>query len=215
MKNFIIFLFIIFFVALPHGISNKFINGFYVLSTTGVGMHFLVGHNDDFYRMVTHPPKKNTDEYKRIWSMNYNIVKKIENDFSHENHVTRDRKKLIEGVKWIKDNPKKSINLFYINSVNFLKPGFNKLHQDYLKWLVSLIISLPIFIFGYMGMVKNLYNDFKNHTTILSIFLTMFLFSTIFYSQNRFRVITVEPFSPEVPFSDIALIFEPNFFSKS
>ena len=193
-KDFLVFIIIIFFVALPHGLSNKIMNGFYVLSTTGLGTHFLVGHNDDFYKMVTNPPPKNSEEYKRIWSMNYKVLVKIENDFRNESHVTKDRKRLIEGINWIKDNPKKSINLIYINSVNYLKPGFNKLHQDYLKWLVSLIISLPIFIFGYLGIINNLYNNFKNHTPILSIFLTMFLFSVIFYSQNRFRVITVEPF---------------------
>jgi 4-amino-4-deoxy-L-arabinose transferase-like glycosyltransferase len=192
-KNFTIFTLLILLIAMPHGISNKKINNFYVISTTGLGFHFLIGHNDDFYKMVTNPPPKTSEEYKRIWSMDYNIMKKIDNN-NKLNHQEKDRLRLVEGINWIKKYPKKTIELFIINSINFLKPGFNKLHQDYLKWLISFLISFPVYVLAYMGIIKNIYKDFSNHTTVLFILISMFLFSTIFYSQNRFRVITIEPF---------------------
>lgn len=194
LKSFISISFLVFLFALPHGISNKIFNGFYVLSTTGIGHHFLVGHNDDFYKMVTNPPPKESAEYKRIWSMDYIIMRKIETNFSKMDHLKKDRQRLIEGIKWINNNPKKAVNLFIINTINFFKPGFNKLHHDYFKWLVSFLISLPIFILAYLGMLKKIYEDFSNHTIIVSLLLTMYLFSVVFYSQNRFRVITIEPF---------------------
>ena len=177
---------VIFFIALPHSITNKVINGFYVLSTTGVGHMFLVGHNDEFYKMVTNPPPKNSDEYKRIWSMDYNIMREIDEKFNDYDHLGKDKQRLIAGINWIRLNPDKTIKLLSINTINFFKPGFNKLHQDYLKWLISLIVSTPIIILAYLGILNKFYNDFSNHTIIFSLIITMLLFSIIFYSQNRF-----------------------------
>ena len=38
---------VIFVVTLPYGIYNKMVNGAYIISSSGQGLVFLFGHNDD------------------------------------------------------------------------------------------------------------------------------------------------------------------------
>ena len=193
-KNISLFFTILILLSAPFSINNYIHNGYHVLSTTGYGFHFLVGHNDQFYKMVTNPPGKETQEYKDIWGMNYKVLNETKEKNKYLNHKELDKKRLIKGIEWILEDKLKATHLLFINTKNFIQPGFNKLHHSDLKWLFSFLISLPILIFAYFGIVKNIFSDFKNHLIILSLFLTMLLFSSIFYSQNRFRVITIEPF---------------------
>ena len=192
LKNFSLFFALLILLNSPFSINNYIYNGYHVLSTTGYGFHFLVGHNDQFYKMVTNPPGKETQEYKDIWGMNYKVLNETEE--KNLTHKKLDKKRLIKGIEWILDDKSKSLHLFLINTKNFIQPGFNKLHHPDLKWFISFLISTPIFILAYFGIVKNIFFYFKNHLIIISLFLTMLVFSSIFYSQNRFRVITVEPF---------------------
>jgi len=191
---FVIFILIVFITCLPQSINNKNYNNYHVLSTTGVGLHFLVGHNDEFYKMITAPPKKNSEEYKRIWSMDYKVAKETKKNNKSLNHKELDKVRFYVGLNWILNNPSKATKLIFMNIKNFLQPGFNKLHHDGLKWLVSFIISFPIYILAYYAIIKNIFHNYKKHTLIISLFFTMFIFSTIFYTQNRFRVITIEPY---------------------
>ena len=193
-KNISLFFTILIILNAPFSINNYINNGYHVLSTTGYGFHFLVGHNDQFYKMVTNPPGKETQEYKDIWGMNYKVLNETKEKNKNLNHRELDKKRLIKGIEWILEDKLKATHLLFINTKNFIQPGFNKLHHSDLKWLFSFLISFPILIFAYFGIVKNIFSDFKNHLIILSMFLTMLLFSSIFYSQNRFRVITIEPF---------------------
>ena len=47
-------------------------------------------------------------------------------------------------------------------------------------------------IFGYVGLILKLKN-FRNNAWILYIFLSLLIFSLIFYYQGRFKVITLDP----------------------
>ena len=193
-KSSLIFFVTIFLVSLPNSLNNINKHGYYILSSTGAGYHFLVAHNDDFYKWTFDPPKKNSQEYKRLFSMKYNITKKIDFDNVGLNQKQLDKLRFSEGLIWIFENPKKKLYLILRNLKNFLQPGFSKNHHSFDKWLVSFIVSFPIFVLCYFGIIKNVVNDFKNHTIILSLFFMMLSFFIIFYTQNRFRVITIEPF---------------------
>lgn len=201
LKNFLIslkfffkFLLILFIFNLPHALNNKFINGHYVLSSSGVGYHFLVSHNDDFYTWTINPPKKYSPEYKRLSGMRYAITNKIDLENANLNQQDKDKIRILEAINWIKNNPKKTIHLKYVHFVNFLQPGFSYLHHSKNKWWISLLISLPLFLFAYCGLFVLVKKDFKKHFFIFYLFITMLIFSLIFYTQNRFRVITIEPF---------------------
>lgn len=193
-KSSFIFIFILTLFILPQSLNNKYKNGFHVFSTSGGGFHFLVGHNDEFYDFVVNRDSLDADQYKKIKSMDFEVIKKISLNNKKKNNSELDKIYFENGLNWIVKNKEKALKLFLINLKNFLQPGFNKDHHPYYKWLISFIISVPIFFFGYLGIIISLKKNFRNHLFIASIFLTMFLFSVIFYTQNRFRVITIEPF---------------------
>jgi len=58
---------------------------------------------------------------------------------------------------------------------------------------MSFLTSLPIYLFAYIGIIQSLRTNFRKYSWILFLFITMLLFSVIFYTQNRFRTITLEP----------------------
>ena len=73
-------------------------------------------------------------------------------------------------------------------------PGFNILHHPFNMWLLTFMISLPIFIFAYVEIIRNLFTNYKSHLTIVSIFSGMLSVAIIFYTYNRYRTVTIEPY---------------------
>ena len=181
-------------LTMPYGIYNKLENGTYVISSSGSGGHFLTGHNEDIYTQVVNPPPIDTEEGRRLKDMNnFNVFHRLETQLQGLSHSQKQSLYLNAGLEWVKANPSKSIELAAINLRNFLQPGFHKGNQPPKKWLVSFLIALPIFILAYFEIARSVGNNWRGHTTIVCLFLTMVAFSVIFYSQNRFRVITIEP----------------------
>ena len=204
---------IVFFLTLPYGIYNKIVNGVYVISSSGLGGHFLTGHNDDTYTYLVDSPPRDTIEYKRIKSMDYMIFRQLAPKLGGLTHAEKQALYLRAGFDWIHDNPKKAIKLLFVNLRDFLMPGFNIQHYPFKAWLAALIMSTPIFVFAYIEIVRSCIKNYKEHIPILSIFLGMLLFSLGFYTQNRFRVITLEPFY--VMYASASLVSFFKYFSAS
>ena len=57
-----------------------------------------------------------------------------------------------------------------------------------------LAISLPIYLLAYAGLFMALRERSRAHSWVLGLLLSMVAFSVVFYVQNRFRTITLEPF---------------------
>ena len=170
--------------TLPYGLYNLRANGVYTFSTNGADFFFYSGNNEDIYKFLVTTPPQNSSEYQRLASMSW-----IPSD------AIKERKLFItKALQWIKDNPKKFIKLKEVDLFQFLTPGVSYKHYPFKKWLLSFIVSLPIYLFGYFGIIIALIKDFKKHFWILSLFLTMVIFSVGFYVENRFRTITIEPF---------------------
>ncbi|MCL4479023.1 MAG: glycosyltransferase family 39 protein [Deltaproteobacteria bacterium] len=170
--------------TLPYGLYNLRVNGVYTFSTNGADFFFYTGNNESTYKFLVATPSINSSEYKWLASMSW-----IPSD------AVKDRKLyIIKALQWIKDNPRKFIELKKVDLFQFLTPGVSYKHYPFNKWLQSFIVSLPIYLFGYLGIIIALTKDFRKHVWILSLFLTMIIFSVGFYVQNRFRTITIEPF---------------------
>ena len=60
-------------------------------------------------------------------------------------------------------------------------------------WLISFMISLPIFLFAYIEIIKRVLLKFKENLVILSIFFSMISFVVIFYHIGRYRTVIIEP----------------------
>ncbi len=181
----------IFFITLPYGVYNLQTNGMYIISSSGGGFHFLTGHNEDFYKFMVNTPEKNSQEYNRLLSMEFKIFDKTKLD-SNTSHKQGQSKYFKAGKEWITANPWKAANLLIYNFVNHLRPGYSLRYHPFSAWLVALIFQLPIYFFAYMELLVSLRNP-TNHFPAYVLFITMLMFALIFYSQSRFRAITVEP----------------------
>ena len=178
--------------TLPYGIYNLKTNGVYVFSSNGFGGLFILGHNEDAYINHIKTPEINSLEAKRLRSVDYKIFKNLKDKVSKSSPGEIQKIYFDEGIKWIKENPKKSKELLIFNFKRFFTPGLHKSWYDHNTWLFSLILSTPIMIFGYLGLILKLKN-FRNNAWILYIFLSLLIFSLIFYYQGRFKVITLDP----------------------
>jgi hypothetical protein len=61
-------------------------------------------------------------------------------------------------------------------------------------WLLTVLISVPVFLFAYIEITRKVLFDFKSHLVIVSLFLGMLSVAMLFYAYNRYRVITIEPY---------------------
>lgn len=185
---------IIFVLTLPYGVYNKIVNNSYVLASSGQGGHFLTGHNDDFYTYVTNPPAKESAEYQRLKNMDYKIFDELDEEVKDRDHKYQQDIYLNAGIKWSLENPRKALELTWINLRNFITPGFNFFHHPFNLWLLTFLMSVPIFIMAYLEIVRMLLAKPYDHLVIVSIFLGMLSVALIFYAQNRFRAVTIEPY---------------------
>ena len=191
LSNSIVFLALVFTISLPYGIYNLRANGVYVISSSGFGGFFLTGHNDDFYTWAINTPQKGTQEYGRLLRREYPILE-ITEVSENTTHKQLQAIYFQRGVKWIKENPVKTINLLKQNVWNHLRPGYALKYHSLKNWIIALIFNLPIYILGYIELLKGLRHP-KPHLPAYSVFLMMMLFVLVFYAQNRFRLITIEP----------------------
>lgn len=193
-KNIFIFIIICFVFTIPYGVYNHMVNGVYVISSTGQGGFFLTGHNDDVYKQIVNPPVLGSEEARRLQNLEFSIFEELETKKEGLSHREVQSLFLREGIKWCVENPQKAVTLFGYNLFYFLLPGLNPNWYSFKSWIVSFIISIPIYLLAYIGIFIALKQDFRKHLWVVGLFGSMILFSTIFYVQNRFRVITIEPF---------------------
>ena len=187
-------LFVVFLMTLPYGLYNKAVNGSYVVASSGQGGHFLTGHNDDFYVYVTNPPPRDSLEYRRLLHMDYKVFNDLELKIKGKDHKFQQEAYLKAGIEWSLNNPKKLFKLAWINFRNFITPGFNILHHPFSMWLLTFLISVPVFLFAYIEITRKVLFDFKSHLVVVSLFLGMLSVAMLFYAYNRYRVITIEPY---------------------
>ncbi len=210
-------LFVVFLMTLPYGLYNKAVNGSYVVASSGQGGHFLTGHNDDFFVYVTNPPPRDSLEYRRLKNMDYKVFNDLEPEIKNKNHKYQQETYLNAGIAWSLDNPKKLFKLAWINFRNFITPGFNILHHPFSMWLLTFLISLPVFIFAYIEITRKVFFDFKSHLVVVSLFLGMLSVALLFYAYNRYRVTTIEPYYLMYACSFAVLLFNRKikpFFTK-
>ena len=185
---------IILLITAPYGIYNKVVNNTYVIASSGQGGLFLTGHNDDFYTYVVNPPPNDSSEYQRLKNMDYKIFEKLESQITNKDHKFQQATYLNAGIEWSLQNPDKFFHLLWVNIRNFLQPGFNIFHHPFNLWLLTFLMSAPVYVLAYIEIIRRLLIAPRDHLAIASIFLGMISVAIIFYHQGRFRAITVEPF---------------------
>ncbi len=178
-------------LTMPYGLYNLKANGSYVISSSGSGGHFLTGHNDDFYQWLVNTPPKESAEFKRLHQMNFQVYSE-DGIPASATHSQRQSIYMQRGIAWARENPGKTLNLILHNLGNHLQPGYSLRFQTLPNWLAAMAFNLPIYVLAYIELAKHLKSP-KRHWPAYIVFATMIIFATVFYAQNRFRLITVEP----------------------
>jgi hypothetical protein len=75
-----------------------------------------------------------------------------------------------------------------------LVPGVSYRHYEFKYWLFSFLISLPIYVLAYISIIIELKRNWQISSFIFYLVVAMLIFSVVWYVQNRFRTITIEPF---------------------
>ena len=180
--------------TLPFGLFNLYHHDQYVLSSNGSNFQIYMGNSDYGYRLVVDVPPSESEEYDHLMMMRMSYFNgKIDNEIMKKPQAIKQSEYLDAAVNWIKKNPQKFLELKIYDLGFFLIPGVSFRHHSFTNWLFSFLISLPIYILGYIGIYRCLKSDFKKHFFSLGLFLSMLLFSVIWFVQNRFRTITIEP----------------------
>ncbi len=185
----LIILFIL--INLPYGIFTLIKYDTFVISSNGGPGQYLFGHNDEFYEYLVETPEYGSPKFQKAKAMDFKATK-IEGN-SELTYYQRQSIYLKRGLKWTIENPSKIIPLVKANLINHLRPGyaFRYRELDYKIFIINLIYII-IYIPAYIEIYKS-YSSWKNHIPMFVVIFGSFLFAITFYSQNRFRNITVDP----------------------
>ncbi len=182
---------------LPQGILNKTIYNSWGISNFASGSLFLVGHSEETYPCLT----RKIYEYPQIIEdgCNLNLIFHAPYDFGKYGQVNqlhlpqRNSIRYKMAFSWIFNNPLKFLELKLNGIYRFIVPGLDyRVYSDFKFW-VSLILGLLIYIPAYLQLYKCIKSKSTHSYYSLSVMITIGLIFIIFYPQNRFRVITLEP----------------------
>lgn len=185
--------------SVPYGLYHKQLQQVYVISSNGAGYQFYLGNTEAGYKTVVEVPPQNSADYKTLKNINITAGYFNGNPAQYQNLLSMPQSQkqqlfVQEAITWIKNNPIKFFWLKIYDFLFFMLPGVSYRHYSFNNWLFSFLISTPIYVAAYIGIYKNLKINFLKHNFIFYIFISMLLFSVVWYVQNRFRTITLEPF---------------------
>jgi len=195
----LIFASILLIFSMPYGIYQYRKNGSYVLSSNGAGYQFYLGNTEAGYRSIVEVPKRGTPDFQKVQDItvtagyfngsadHYSSIMNMPQKFKQKEFIS-------EAVMWIKSNPLKFLELKFYDAAFFFMPGVSFRHYDFLNWISTLIVCLPVYLLGYLSIYRNCKINFPENSWILYLVVSMLIFSTVWYVQNRFRTITLEPF---------------------
>lgn len=202
--NTLIFSILCIIFTLPFGLNNLKHHGIYTFSGDGLSTYFWFGNSECAYRR---------DVLGKLYDINKTAeiqdTAKLIYDMSPPNVSIETYQKALElfpfeqarqaifqrnAWTWIKDNPGRFVELKIHCFVRYITCGLNFKIYPLSIWLLSLVIFAPLYLLAYWGIFTSVKTDFDKHNWMLSLFITMLLFSVIFTFESRFRTITLEPF---------------------
>jgi 4-amino-4-deoxy-L-arabinose transferase-like glycosyltransferase len=181
--------------SLPYGYHTLKSQGTYVISSNGGSFHFYTGNSPFGYRSIVDIPERGTAEFNAMQAFEFTPF----NGPRHDSLMAlpqkmKQRLYLEDSFNWIRSNPGKFAELKVYNAAFFLMPGVSWRHYGFGQWLATFAMSLPIYILAYLYLLRLIKRPEKEHLWVVYLFVSMLIFSVVFYVQNRFRTITLEPF---------------------
>ena len=194
LKFILVFVTISLISTLPYGVYNLVVNKTYAISSSGMGGSFLIGNNEEAYLNVIKLDEITIEQKKRFASVEFVIFDQVKPKLKNKSQPEIQKIYLSEGLKWIKENPKKAMELKINHAKRFFTPGISPYWHSFKKWIASMIVSGPLYLFAYISIIYFLFTRFKENIWILGLMISMFAFTIIFYYSGRFIVVTLEPY---------------------
>lgn len=180
--------------TVPYGLYTLKKHGVYTLAGNGSLFHFYTGHSWFGYRSIVDVPPQESEAFMALRQL----------DFAAFNGTQHDSLMLLPvaerqnafgawAMDWVQQNPKETAELVAYNAFFFLMPGVSFRHYPAATWLALFLLSMPIYWGAYAALRWLVLHPQKYHSFFLALFITMLLFSMVFYVQNRFRTLTIEP----------------------
>lgn len=181
--------------SLPFGYHCLRTHDVYVISSNGMPFHFYTGNHEMAYRTIVDVPPNNSNEYRALQAFEFTPFNgPVHDSLMALPQKTKQGAYFRESVNWIRKNPTRFAELKVYNAFFFLMPGVSWRHYPVWQWLGTFILSLPFYILAYLFLIRIVRERKKEMYWLLNLFAVMSLFSIVFYVQNRFRTITLEPF---------------------
>ncbi|MCU0450155.1 MAG: glycosyltransferase family 39 protein [Bernardetiaceae bacterium] len=185
--------------SVPYGLYTHARHGTYVLSSNGATYQFYLGNTEAGYRAVVDVPPRGSAEFEQVRDINV-TAGYFNGSVARYDSLLALPQRIKQPLffqtawHWIKQNPTKWLKMKLYDAGLFLLPGLSFQYYGFWQWLASLTLSLPVYLAAYRAMVRHLRTDYRWASPVFYLFVAMLLFSTVWYVQNRFRTVTIEPF---------------------
>lgn len=196
-KQLLIFLACVFVWTIPHGMKNYFEHGVYTYSSHGNASLFLLGHSDQTYPCLLERAGEMDDfsalgcDPSFVFDRTYNFE-----NYGKVNALSvkeRNSVRMKIAFDWIKNNPRKFVELKVFGLKRFIMPGLDYLQYKFSYWILSFISGLLLYIPAYIILYKKLKDQPQMHLITVALILVSAAVFIVFFPINRFRVITMEP----------------------
>jgi hypothetical protein len=186
--------------TLPNGLFNLKKHGVYTFSSDGTMLFFWYGNSACAYDVYV---PRNSDYSKDSAYLIFLEGERFRDDKSEVSQqrfaqlpTYKERHRIFRdsAINWIKRESNTWFLLKKYQIIHFLVPGVTSPPYTFSVWLALFCLSFPLYISAYFGFYLAYKNEKYKHFWMLHLYLFMLVFSIIFGLQNRFRVITLEPF---------------------
>ncbi len=184
--------------SVPYGLYTYKKHGTYVLSSNGAAYQFYLGNTDAGYKTIVDVPPVGTADYLKMKDITvhagyFNGSDSIYNATLLLPQPEKQATFYRAAREWIAEHPQKFIELKAYNLALFFLPGVSWRHYPFRTWLATFLICLPVYMLAYFALVRMLKARNPRVVPLVYVMLSMVIFSTVWYVQNRFRTITLEP----------------------
>jgi hypothetical protein len=190
--------------TIPIGYYNLVKHNQYTLSSNGGYAMLWYGNSDFAYKYIIYkhyvkePPEvalKDTSYQiivNSLSNINTEIYSKARKTWGTPNEI--ENRFLQSSIQWIKENPKKFWELRKYYFFRFLIPGHKPPKSSFFLLSFIFLYSSTLYFLGLGGLYICLKKNWKKHSWLLTLYLTIFLFSIVFGTQVRFRMIIIDSF---------------------
>jgi Dolichyl-phosphate-mannose-protein mannosyltransferase len=184
--------------SLPYGLYTYARHQTYVLSSNGSLYQFYLGNTEAGYRAVVEVPPQGSAEYELVRDINV-TAGHLNGSAARYDSLLALPQRVKQGLffdqarQWIRQNPAKWLEMKLYDVGLFLWPGVSFRYYAFGPWLGSWLLSLPVYLAAYWALARHLRTDFRWASPGFYLLVAMLLFSTVWYVQNRFRTVTIEP----------------------